>query len=56
MLGRCTARRTYKGEVEAVAVFSTTGDVVLSFALVFPHVAGRADGQGEQCRGQVWPV
>lgn len=53
VLGRCTARRTYEGEVEAVAVFSTTGVAILSFALVFPHIAGRADGQGEQCRGQV---
>lgn len=50
-LGRCTAGRTYEGEGEAVAVFSTTGVVMLSFALVFPHIAGRADGQREQCRG-----
>lgn len=51
--GKVTARRTYEGEAEAVAVSSTPRVVILSFALVLPHVAGRADGQGEQCRGQV---
>lgn len=54
--GLRTARHTYQGEVETVAVFAVPEDVTLSFAFVFTHVAGRLDSQVKQTGSQVCPI